>query len=212
MGDPGNFRLQVALGRRGRSLFVAAICAALGLTAVACNVTPGATIPPEQTASQNVGTAGFLLSSDRLEAGEAIPTRFTCDGENVSPRLSWSGAPDGTIVFALIMDDPDAPSGVFTHWVLFNLPANVHSLPEGVPNVERLDSAAVQGRNDARGMGYSGPCPPSGRPHHYRFVLYALNAKLELQPGATKQQVLDAMQGHILGQAQLLGMYQKGMR
>lgn len=146
------------------------------------------------------------LSSDVFSDGEAIPSRFTCDGEDVSPPLSWSGAPEQTQSFALSMDDPDAPVGVFTHWVLFNVPASAQGLPEGVPKSERLDTGGVQGRNDFGQTGYGGPCPPGGT-HHYRFFLYALDAALDLDPGASKQQVLDVIQGHILGEAQLTGTY-----
>jgi len=151
----------------------------------------------------------FDLTSGAFGHGAAIPARYTCDGQDLSPPLSWSGAPQGTVAFALIVDDPDAPGRVFTHWVLFNLPGSTHELPEGVPQTERLASGGVQGRNDFNRIGYGGPCPPPGKPHRYRFTLYALTSTLPLQPGSTKQQVLDAMQGHVLGHAQLIGTYQR---
>ena len=151
----------------------------------------------------------FSLTSMAFGPDEVIPSRHTCDGEDVSPALSWSEAPQRTSAFALIVDDPDAPREVFTHWVLFNLPANTQGLFEGVPKTERLENGALQGRNDFRKTGYGGPCPPPGKPHHYRFFLYALDAPLDLKPGATKKQVLDAMQGHILGEVQLVGTYQR---
>lgn len=149
----------------------------------------------------------FSITSSAFSPNGTIPRRHTCDGENLSPALSWSGAPEGTQTFALIMDDPDAPRGVFTHWVLFNLPGSTTSLPEGVPARERLDNGAVHGQTSAGRMGYEGPCPPPGRPHRYRFFLYALDTSLDLKPGATKQAVLQAIQGHILAEAQLVGTY-----
>lgn len=151
----------------------------------------------------------FSLSSTAFDAGQAIPRRYTCDGEDTAPSLSWSEAPQGTQAFALIMDDPDAPRGMFTHWVLFNLPSTAQGLPEGVPKRERLENGALQGRNDFGGIGYGGPCPPPGRPHRYRFFLYALDTPLNLRPGASKKQVLDWIQGHILAEAQLVGTYQR---
>lgn len=152
-------------------------------------------------------TAKFSLASQVFKEGENIPTKYTCDGKDVSPPLSW-GSPDaGTKSLALIMDDPDAPGGVFTHWVLFNLPANITSLPEGVPKLDRLESGGIQGVNDFGEKGYSGPCPPAGKSHTYRFILYALDAELILKPGATKEEVLKAMEGHVLGKVELDGKY-----
>lgn len=148
------------------------------------------------------------LRSSAISANHAIPARFTCDGARVSPPLAWSGAPENTAAFALIADDPDAPRGVFTHWVLFNIPGNIEHLDENVPQARRLDNGAIQGRNDLGGGGYGAPCPPKNdAPHHYRFTLYALDAPLRLQPGATRQQLLDALQAHVLDQAQLIGLY-----
>jgi Raf kinase inhibitor-like YbhB/YbcL family protein len=149
------------------------------------------------------------LSSAAFDSGTAIPARFTCDGQNSSPPLSWSGVPQNTAAFALIVDDPDAPGGTFTHWVLFNLPAHLWSLPQGVPQTEVLADGSTQGRNDFGTLGYGGPCPPPGKPHHYRFTLYALDRPLDLSARATKQQALKAIQGHMLDQAQLVGIYQR---
>lgn len=149
------------------------------------------------------------LSSDAFGPNGTIPERFSCDGENLSPTLSWSGAPQNTAAFALIVDDPDAPSGTFTHWVVYNIPPGVQQLPAGVPQTAHLADGSAQGVNDFRGVGYGGPCPPPGKPHHYRFTLYALDGTLHLQPQATKRQVLDAMRNHTLDQAQLVGLYQR---
>lgn len=146
------------------------------------------------------------LSSQAFRQGERIPARYTCQGEDISPPLAWSEAPAGTRTLALIMDDPDAPGGVFTHWVIFNMPPERRQLPEAVP-AELPD--ALQGRTDFGSNGYRGPCPPPGSPHHYRFILYALDQQLELLAGSSKKQAIDAMKEHILGQGQLLGTYQR---
>ena len=154
-------------------------------------------------------TATFPLVSGSFGPGEPMPSRLTCDGEDSSPALSWSAAPGGTDTFALIVDDPDAPRGRFTHWVLFDLPASARELPAGVPTTEELESGPRQGRNDFGRAGYGGPCPPSGSPHRYVFTLYALDAPLNLEPGASKRQVVEGMEGHILGRARLVGTYER---
>src|SRR5205807_8239545 len=149
----------------------------------------------------------FSLTSAAFTEGSAVPPRYTCDGADVSPPLAWSDAPPGTASFALIADDPDAPAGTWVHWVLYNLPANATELPEGVKKQEQLPDGTLQGRNDFRKVGYNGPCPPPGKPHRYFFKLYALNAKLTLKAGATKNDVESAMKGHILAQTELMGKY-----
>ena len=147
------------------------------------------------------------LYSRSFAAGGNIPQKYTCDGEDVSPELHWDEPPAGTKSFALIADDPDAPGGTWVHWVLFNLPAQTRSLPEGVPKMDSLENGAAHGRNDFRKIGYGGPCPPPGKPHRYFFKLYALDTTLNLKPGATKADVERAMQGHILGQGEWMGKY-----
>jgi Raf kinase inhibitor-like YbhB/YbcL family protein len=149
------------------------------------------------------------LASDAFDTNQAIPTRFTCDGVDSSPALTWSGAPSNTAAFALIVDDPDAPSGTFTHWVAFDIPAGVNELSAGMPQTDTLARGGLQGRNDFGKTGYGGPCPPSGTAHHYRFTLYALDEALHLQAGASKQDVLSAMRNHILEHAQLVGTYKR---
>lgn len=149
------------------------------------------------------------LTSTAFNDNQTIPARYTCDGADVSPSLSWAHRPDHPAVFALIVDDPDAPSGVFTHWVLYDLPADVHELPEHLSSDERPGTGGIQGKNSFGKLGYGGPCPPPGPPHHYHFTLYALDTPLGLAPGASKQQVLDAMRGHIIGQAEIVGRYQR---
>ena len=147
------------------------------------------------------------LSSTAFQEGETIPKQYTGDGKDVSPPLTWADPPDGTKSFVLICDDPDAPRGTWTHWVLYNLPAAAKELPEGLKKEEQLPDGTQQGLNDFRKIGYNGPCPPPGKPHRYFFKLYALNAKLTLKPGATKADVESASKGHILGQAELMGKY-----
>ncbi|WP_208023506.1 YbhB/YbcL family Raf kinase inhibitor-like protein [Halorussus pelagicus] len=162
----------------------------------------------EQTTTEDGGE--FALSTDAWENGETIPTRYTCDGENVSPPLSISNPPEGTEAFALVMDDPDAPSPPFVHWLLWNVPADARELPEGLPASETLDDlgGAVQGANGTEELGYVGPCPPEGDPRHtYLFSLYALDAPLELDPGAEYQQVVDAVLQNAIARSQYVGQY-----
>jgi Raf kinase inhibitor-like YbhB/YbcL family protein len=149
----------------------------------------------------------FELTSAAFSAGETIPKKFTCDGPDVSPKLSWNDPPAKTESFALIMDDPDAPAGTWVHWVLYDVPADAKELPEGVPKQEQLASGARQGRNDFGRIGYGGPCPPPGKPHRYFLKLYALDTKLNLKSGATKADLERAMKGHILAQADRIGRY-----
>ncbi len=149
------------------------------------------------------------LSSIAFQGGGRVPVKYTCEGQDVSPPLIWSEPPQGTQSLALIVDDPDAPGGVFTHWVLFNIPPDSGELPEAMPTQAQLPSGALQGKNDFGKIGYGGPCPPPGRPHHYCFTLYALDRVLDLKAGVSKKQVLDAMQGHILAQGELTGTYQR---
>lgn len=152
----------------------------------------------------------FQLSSPAFRPNENIPQQFTCDGKDVSPALEWDQAPDKTMTFALICDDPDAPAGTWVHWVLFNLPGGTRSLPQGVPADRQLASGARQGVNDFRRIGYGGPCPPPGAPHRYFFRIYALDSKLDLAAGAGRQDLDRSMQGHILAKAELMGRYQRG--
>jgi len=151
----------------------------------------------------------FAISSTSFPNGGDIPKKFTCDGADVSPELSWSEPPSGTQAFALIADDPDAPAGTWTHWVLFNIPSSTTSLPEGISKVDELPGGARQGRNDFHKIGYNGPCPPPGKPHRYFFKLSALKATLELKPGASKQEVEQAIQGSTLAKAEWIGKYQR---
>lgn len=147
------------------------------------------------------------LTSSAFQEGTTIPKKHTADGADVSPPLTWQGAPQTTKSFALICDDPDAPRGTWVHWVLFNLPADKNESPEGVPTTATLAGGARQGKNDFGKLGYGGPSPPKGKPHRYFFKIYALGAVFDLKEGASKAQLEKAMAGHILAQGQLMGTY-----
>jgi len=166
---------------------------------------PVATVPPALPTAQP-----FALTSSAFEADSLIPARYSCHGANVSPPLAWSAPPAGTQSLALVMEDPDAVKvvgSVWDHWLLFNLPADVLSVPEGVPQKSELPDGSRQGQNSGRGLGYGGPCPPGGQTHGYRFTVYAVDTALALKSGATKAEILHAIDGHILAQAQLVGRY-----
>ncbi len=148
------------------------------------------------------------LTSAAFESGETMPTRYTCEGADVSPPLAWRGVPRDARSLVLICDDPDSTNGPWSHWVLYDVPADRDGLKEDVPPDGRLSWGGIQGRNDFGNPGYGGPCPsPPGSTHHYHFRLYALDESLDLPPGATRQQVLDRIQDHILDQTELIGLY-----
>lgn len=173
-------------------------------TASATNTSqPSAATAPE---SESTGTEAIMslnLTSDAFATGQSIPAKYSCTGKNISPGLDWNEPPADTKSFALIVDDPDAPAGTWVHWVLYNIPANTHNLPENT------DTSGISvGKNSSGNMRYDGPCPPGGT-HRYFFKLYALDSTLSLSPGATKEQVLNAMQDHILAQGELMGTFSK---
>ena len=149
----------------------------------------------------------FELSCSAFKEGELIPKKHTCEGEDLSPPLRWNHPPAGTRSFALIADDPDAPGRTWVHWVLYNIPLDLCGLAEGTPAQETLPNGAQQGLNDSQEIGYGGPCPPPGKPHRYYFKLYALDCELALKSRATKVQVVDAMKGHVLAEASLMGRF-----
>ena len=157
------------------------------------------------------GSEGMALTvkSSAFNDGDMMDVKYTCKGEDVSPQLSWDGVPNGTKSFALICDDPDAPIMTWVHWVIYDIPANVTELSEGIAKEEVLSSGTKQGKNDFRKIGYGGPCPPPGGPHRYFFKLYALDAELNLEPGLSKKALLKAMEGHILEEAQVLGKFKR---
>lgn len=148
----------------------------------------------------------MIVISSAFQEGGMIPAKFTCDGQDISPPLSWSGIPANTRSLALISDDPDAPMGTWVHWVVYNIPPDMTGFEEGEAKDTLARKGVIQGVTDFRRQEYGGPCPPSGT-HRYCFKLYALDATLALGPGATKKQVEAAMEGHILAQAQLMGRY-----
>jgi Raf kinase inhibitor-like YbhB/YbcL family protein len=153
-------------------------------------------------------TRTIQISSPAFDNGGMIPEQYTCDGENISPPLSWEPVPEGTQSIALIMDDPDAPGGTFVHWVVYDLPPDVQELPENLPRDKRFPIGGEQGINSTDQLGYVGPCPPSGA-HRFFFKVYALDEKLNLPAGETKSKLLKAMEGHILAQGQLMGRYRR---
>jgi Raf kinase inhibitor-like YbhB/YbcL family protein len=149
------------------------------------------------------------LTSSSFQPEGNIPSQFTCEGQDISPELTWTNVPSGTKSFALIAHDPDAPiAGGFTHWVVYNLPPNVTHLAQGAPKSEKLPGGGIQGKNGYDQIGYLGPCPPSGT-HRYYFYLYALDTELNLPPGASKDDVEKAIKGHVLEKTELMGKYKK---
>ena len=166
------------------------------------------TTPDKGPASDQTAGAFSLTSSD-VQQGKAIDKKFSCQGSDISPALSWTNAPAGTKSFALIMDDPDAPSGTFVHWVLYDMPATLSSLKQNVAKTATVAGVGTQGKNGFGKLGYGGPCPPPGKAHRYNFTLYALSATLSGASGWTKAELLTKMQGKSLGTAKLMGTYQR---
>jgi len=158
----------------------------------------------------------FTLRSDSFEEGQTIPRRFTGEGDDEIPSLVWEGLPHGTQELALICEDPDAPTRFpFVHWIAYKIPPDTMNLPEAMSHDREIEvpHPIIEGKNSFGGIGYGGPLPPEGdRPHHYFFRLYALGQKLDLGPGATKEQLIQAMRGHVLAEAQLMGTYQRVSR
>jgi Raf kinase inhibitor-like YbhB/YbcL family protein len=148
----------------------------------------------------------FKISSPAFANGQPIPPVFSCKGRDISPALTWTDPPAGTQSFALIMDDPDAPVGIWVHWVIFNIPTSTLDLKEGTPTDPQLSDGSIQGQTSAGSNGYHGPCPPSGT-HRYFFKLYALDTMLKLSANADKKELLAAMEGHILANAELMGTF-----
>ena len=156
------------------------------------------------------GETGLRVSSPAFESGQPIPVDYTGDGADRSPALHWTGTPEGTVTFALLCEDPDAPMGTWTHWVAFNIPAGVDSLAEGIPPAGgAVPPGMIQGRNSWKQAGYRGPSPPPGKPHRYFFRLYALDSRLSLDSRADRSALLAALEGHVLAQAEWMGTYQR---
>ena len=183
-----------------------ALLGALALVAAACGGGDAPTAVPEPAPA----VAGFEFASGAVEEGQSIDPRSTCDGDDVSPALSWTGAPDGTAELALVIEDPNAPSGLFTHWLVYRLSPDVTSLPEGVPGGAALEAptALRQGENSAGEIGYTGPCPPEGQ-HRYVFRLLAVDTKLGLPAGADRAAFDEAVTGHTIAEARLTAVYER---
>jgi Raf kinase inhibitor-like YbhB/YbcL family protein len=167
--------------------------------------TETATQPP---AKHDPAKMQMQLSSDAFANGQPIPDKYTCHGQDMSPPLKWSGAPSQTKSIALTVEDPDAPSGTFTHWVIFNVPATATSFSEDIAKTGTLPDGSKQGNNSFGNIGYNGPCPPAGQMHHYIFKIYALDSTVSLDTGAQKEDLLNAINGHILAQGEWTGTYQ----
>ena len=171
----------------------------------------GSNVDPPGIAPAPDSVGPLTLASDMFQAG-GMSSRYACDNVvEPSPPLSWSGVPGSTRALALVLDAPDAQGEVVTHWLLYNLPADLRQLPENVARVERPETGGLQGRNDFGQIGYRGPCPPPGRAHQYRLTLYSLDAPVELGPGASGSDLGKAMMGHVIAQAQLVGTYQRSV-
>lgn len=183
------------------SLGLGTICALVALMALSlgCRAAP----------RTQEATMGLTVTSTAFSAGGTIPVRYTGQGANVSPDLAWSDVRDGTASFALVCDDPDAPSGTWVHWTMWNIPAAARGLPAAVPPSETLPDGAVQGVTSFGDHGYGGPLPPPGNAHRYYFRVYALNTMLSLPSSARRAELDQAMKGHILAQGQLMGTYQR---
>ncbi len=162
--------------------------------------------PPTNTSTNN--KPEIKLTSSAFSEGQPIPRAYTCDGVNISPPLEWSGVPKTAKTIAIVCDDPDAPGGTWVHWVLYNLPGDNIGLVENLPVTESLKAGGFQGSNDFGKIGYGGPCPPSGT-HRYFFRVYAIDSELPLKAGATKAELMKAMEGHVLLQGQLMGTYRR---
>ncbi len=149
----------------------------------------------------------FNISSTAFENGAPVPVAHTCEGDDVSPPLSWDGEPKETVTFALIMEDPDAPGGTFTHWIVYNLPGDCHGLEKIIPIERHLENKAIQGKNDFGKIGYRGPCPPGGSEHRYFFRIFALKKKLPPESIDSGTEFYQALNGLVLDKAEYMGRY-----
>lgn len=187
----------------------------LSIVALCCSCGSGqssekASITPELTSEEISASpiSTLSLTSSAFSSGDGIPRKYSCDGDDLSPPLAWGDVPQNAAGLVLIVDDPDAPAGTWVHWVLFNIPAETQALLEDVPAEAELPDGSTHGANSWKRLGYGGPCPPGGT-HRYFFKLYALDAQLSLEAGVTKQDVLDAMEGHVLAQGELMGTFSR---
>lgn len=194
--------LGINMTRAAHNKTLDACSLALLIVCTSCSQSP-------QTSLSGDSLMTIKVTSTAFKSGGEIPKQYTGDGSDQSPPLNWSKLPDATKSIALICDDPDAPRGTWVHWVLYDLPPETRDLKQGVPRSEALASGAKQGKNDFGKIGYGGPAPPKGKPHRYSFKVYALSENVDLAPGATKAQLVDAMKGRILAEGQLMGIYQR---
>jgi len=181
---------------------------AIAIFFISCTKKNLESISEKQNQNKERRKTEMVIMSSAFKEGEMIPSKYTCDSDDISPQLSWLGVPENTKSFALINDDPDAPAGDWVHWVIFNIPGSVTELPEKIPADKILDNGTKQGKNDFGKIGYGGPCPPGGT-HRYYFKLYALDVYLDKDAGISKKELLNAMEGHILAEAQLMGKYKR---
>jgi Raf kinase inhibitor-like YbhB/YbcL family protein len=185
------------------------LCGAVLLAGLVLNSTRDARVAFAQAPAQKMLESKLQLTSSSFEADSALPAKYTCDGTGVSPALAWNDPPAGTQSFALVVDDPDVPTKIVTHWLIYDLPPTTRALPEGVPTKPKLPDGSLQGKNVTGKIGYTGPCPQQGgAAHHYFFKLYALDYKTGLKPKATAADVEKAIKGHILAQAELIARFQ----
>jgi len=152
---------------------------------------------------------GITIRSDVFDEGNIIPEKYTCDDVNTSPQLRWDTLPERTISFAILCEDPDAPMGTWTHWIIFNIPPNIMELQSGIRKEEKLENGIIQGINDFGYPGYGGPCPPSGPAHRYFFRIYALDTTLNLGPGVKREEFLKALDENVLDEGHLMGIYKR---
>jgi hypothetical protein len=192
-------------------LLAGALLAMASCTRCGCSaqLSAPASVGSAQEQRQGGDRMSFALKSTAFSHGGEIPKRYRCDGADISPALSWEDLPAGTLSLALIADDPDAPGGTWTHWLIWNISPQSAQLPEDLPAVAALDDGERQGKNDFQRMGYGGPCPPPGKTHRYFFKLYALDSRLDLQAGAARNELELAMKGHVLAQADWMGTYRR---
>jgi Raf kinase inhibitor-like YbhB/YbcL family protein len=189
------------MANRRRLMKGFSLASAIGATLLALAACGGGSEGPDVLATVEGKTATIHVTSPAFENGGRIPATFTCDGADEAPALVWESVPAGAQSLALIMEDPDAPGGTWTHWVMYSVNPESSGFPEGATD------RVLQGENDFDRTGYGGPCPPSGGDHRYFFRLYALDSELDLGPGATKSELLAAMDGHVVGVGQLMGTY-----
>jgi Raf kinase inhibitor-like YbhB/YbcL family protein len=189
-------------------LVMAAVVVALLLLGSACAQPSVATGQRQVNQDMEKMTYSQLsVTSPAFKDGQRIPVKYTADGDDMSPPLTWTDIPEGVTEYALIADDPDAPGGTFTHWVIYGIPGDYGHLADGITQISELDNGAMQGKNSFGRIGYGGPSPPKGKPHRYVFTLYAIDAKLDLPAGITKEELKKAMQGHIMSEGKLTGLY-----